>query len=49
MAKTMLVTRGLPKNFWVEPVNSAYDILNMVLIRPLTYKTLYKLIRGKKS
>ena len=43
MARTMLCEGNLPKYFWAKAVNTACDILNRVLIRPILKKTPYEL------
>ena len=48
MARTMLISSGLPKNFWAEAVSTACYILNRALIRPLLNKTPYELFKGRK-
>src|SRR5574338_1481057 len=45
----MLSDSKLPKHFWAEAVATACYILNRILIRPLTDKTTYELLHGKKS
>ena len=48
MARTMLCEGNLPKYFWAEAVNTAYYILNQVLIRPIIKKTPNKLWNERK-
>ena len=48
MARTMLIARGLPRNFWAGAVNTTCYILNRVLIRPITSKTPYEFFKGVK-
>ena len=48
MARTMLIASCLPRNFWTEAINTACYILNRVLIRPITSKTPYELLKGVK-
>ena len=48
MARTMLIASGLPRNFWAEAVNTACYIINRVMIRPITNKTPYELMKGRK-
>ena len=43
MARTMLNENVLPKYFWAETINTAYYVLNRMLIRPHLNKTLYEL------
>ena len=44
----MLVESGLPKKFWAEAINTAFDILNKAMVRPILNKTPYELLKGKK-
>ncbi|XP_021747861.1 uncharacterized protein LOC110713721 [Chenopodium quinoa] len=48
MARTMLISSGLPRNFWAEEVNTTCYILNRVSVRAITNKTPYELIKGRK-
>ncbi|XP_021728379.1 uncharacterized protein LOC110695459 [Chenopodium quinoa] len=48
MARTMLISSGVPRNFWAEAVNTACYILNRVSVRAITNKTPYELIKGRK-
>ncbi|XP_021717826.1 uncharacterized protein LOC110685579 [Chenopodium quinoa] len=48
MARTMLISSRLPRNFWAEAVNTACYILNRVSVRAITNKTPYELMKGKK-
>ncbi|XP_021734165.1 uncharacterized protein LOC110700891 [Chenopodium quinoa] len=48
MERTMLISSGLPRNFWAEAVNTACYILNKVSIRAITNKTPYELMKGRK-
>ncbi|XP_021747562.1 uncharacterized protein LOC110713418 [Chenopodium quinoa] len=48
MARTMLITSGLPRNFWAKAVNATCYILNRVTIRSIINKTPYELFRGRK-
>ncbi|XP_021747557.1 uncharacterized protein LOC110713413 [Chenopodium quinoa] len=49
MDRTMLISSGLPWNFWAEAVNTTCYILNRVSVRAITNKTPYELIKGRKS
>jgi len=49
MARTMLYENSLPKNFWVEVVNTTCYVQNRILIIPLIKKTPYELWRGRRS
>ncbi|GJT67419.1 putative ribonuclease H-like domain-containing protein [Tanacetum coccineum] len=46
-ARTMLVDSKLPTTFWAETVNTAFYVLNRVLVIKPHNKTPYELIRGK--
>ncbi|GKE93143.1 retrovirus-related pol polyprotein from transposon TNT 1-94 [Tanacetum coccineum] len=46
-ARTMLANSFLPNTFWVEAVNTAYYVLNWVLVTKPQNKTPYELITGK--
>ena len=48
MARTMLCDKNLPKNLWLEAVNTACYILNRVSIRPILKRTPYELYKGRK-
>jgi len=39
---------NLPKYFWVDVVNTAYYVLNRVLIRPILKRTPYELYKRRK-
>ncbi|GKF22443.1 ribonuclease H-like domain-containing protein, partial [Tanacetum coccineum] len=45
--RTMLVDSKLPTIFWAEAVNTAYYVLNRVLVIKPHTKTPYELIRGR--
>lgn len=45
----MLNENNLLKYFWAKPINSICYIMNRVLLRPLTKKTLSELWHDKKS
>ncbi|GJU71030.1 putative ribonuclease H-like domain-containing protein [Tanacetum coccineum] len=45
--RTMLVDSKLPTTFWAEAVNTAWYVLNRVLVIKPHNKTPYELIRGK--
>ena len=44
----MLNENSLPKYFRVDAVNTAYYVLNRVLIRPILKKTPYELFKGRR-
>ena len=44
----MLLVSSLLKNFWAEAVNTTCYIINRVILRPITLKTPYKLLKGRK-
>ncbi|GKC85669.1 putative ribonuclease H-like domain-containing protein, partial [Tanacetum coccineum] len=46
-AKTMLVDSKLPTTFWAEAVNTAFYVLNRVLVIKPHNQTPYELIRGR--
>ncbi|GJX45368.1 putative ribonuclease H-like domain-containing protein [Tanacetum coccineum] len=48
-ARTMLVDSMLPTTFWTEAVNTAFYVLNRVLVIKPHTKTPYELIRGRTS
>jgi len=48
MARTMLIASVLPRNFWEEAVNTAYYIINRVMMRPIANKTPYEMFKGRK-
>jgi len=48
MTRTMLVARGLAKNFWAEASNTSCYIINRCMIRPILNKTPYELFKGRK-
>ncbi|KAL5849177.1 hypothetical protein ACOSQ4_007190 [Xanthoceras sorbifolium] len=48
MARVMLNSKKLPRNFWAEAVNTACYISNRVFLRPGTRQTPYELWKGKK-
>ncbi|XP_021759157.1 uncharacterized protein LOC110724067 [Chenopodium quinoa] len=48
MARTMLISSRLPRNFWAEAVNTTCYILNRVSVRAITNKTPYELMKGRK-
>ena len=45
----MLLSNNVPRNFWVEAVNTACYIGNRVFLRPGTRNTSYELWKGKRS
>ena len=47
MARTMLIGSGLSQQFWAEAVNAACYIINRAMLRPITEKTPYELLRGR--
>jgi len=49
MTRTVLVTSGLPKNFWVEASNTSCYIINRCIIRPILNKAPYEHFKGRKS
>ncbi|XP_075097871.1 uncharacterized protein LOC142175190 [Nicotiana tabacum] len=49
MARTMLISSGIPKTFWAEAVNNAYYIINRCMIRTIIEKNPYELLKGRKS
>jgi len=48
LARTLLNDYNLPKYFWVDVVNTAYYVLNRVLIRPILKRTPYELYKRRK-
>jgi len=48
MTKTMLFASGLPRNFWVEALNTSCYIINRCIIRPILNRTAYELFKGRK-
>ena len=48
MARTMLCENNLPKYFWMEAVNTAWYVINCVMIRSILKKTPYELWKGRK-
>jgi len=48
IARTLLNETNLPKYFWIDAVNTACYVLNIVLIRPILKKTPYELFKGRK-
>ena len=42
MARTMLISSGLARNFWAEAVNTACYIINRVMMRPMLNRTSYQ-------
>ena len=49
MTRTMIIASGLPKNFWAEAINTAcYIIIKKVMLRPITLKTPYELLKGRR-
>nr|XP_009778715.1 PREDICTED: uncharacterized protein LOC104228028 [Nicotiana sylvestris] len=46
--RTMLISSGLPKNFWAKAINTACCLLNRCMIKPILKKTPYELLRGRK-
>lgn len=38
MTKTMLCENSLPKNFWIEAINTTCYVQNKILTRPLIIK-----------
>jgi len=49
MTRTMLIASGLPRNFWLEALNTSCYIINRCMIRPILNKTPYELFKGRKS
>ncbi|KAI9164818.1 hypothetical protein LWI28_002665 [Acer negundo] len=48
MARVMLLSNNVPRNLWVEAINTACYIGNRVFLRPDTRQTSYELWRGRK-
>ncbi|KAK1590971.1 hypothetical protein Q3G72_000097 [Acer saccharum] len=48
MARVMLNSKKVPRNLWVEAVNTACYVSNRVFKRPGTKQTSYELWKGKK-
>ncbi|KAL3529339.1 hypothetical protein ACH5RR_008661 [Cinchona calisaya] len=48
-ARTMISECDLPKYFWAEAVNTAYYVMNLILLRTILNKTPYELLFCKKS
>jgi len=48
LTRTMFVASGLPRNFWVEALNTSCYIINRCMIRPILNKTPYELFKGRK-
>jgi len=48
MTRTMLNDHSTPKHFWVEAVNTACYLQNIIYIRPILKKTPYELWKGHK-
>jgi len=48
IGRTLLNETNLPKYFWTDTVNTAYYVLNRVLIRPILKKTPYEHFKGRK-
>ena len=48
MTRTMLITSGLHRNFWVEALNTSCYIINRCMIRPVLNKTPYEVFNGGK-
>jgi len=48
MTRTMLITSGIARNFWVEALNTTCYIINRCMIRPILNKTPYELFKGRK-
>jgi len=46
MARTMLITSALPRNFWREALNTSCYIINRCMARPILNKTPYELFKG---
>ena len=46
MTRTMLITSGLPRNFWAETLNTSCYIINRCMIRPILNMTPYELFKG---
>lgn len=48
IVRTMLIDLSLPKNFWVEAVNTACYVTNRWLIRSILNKNSYELLNNMK-
>ena len=48
MTRTVLNESKVPKYLWAEVVSTAYYIMNLMYLRPLTSKTPYEMFRGRK-
>ena len=48
IARTLLNETNLPKYFWPDAINTVYNMLKRVLIRPILKKTPYELYKGRK-
>ena len=48
LARTMLNENSLPKYFWADAVNTACNVLNIMLIRLILKKTPYELFKGRR-
>jgi len=48
MALVMIHSKNLPKHFWGEAINTAWNIMTRVYLRPETNKTPYEIWQGKK-
>ena len=48
MTRTMLISSGLPRNFWAEALNTSCYIINRCMIRPILNKNPYELFKGRK-
>ena len=44
----MLITSGLPRNFYAEALNKSCYIINRCMIGPILNKTPYELFKGQK-
>ena len=44
----MLIASGLPRNFWIEALNTSCYFINRRMIRPILTKTPYELFEGRK-
>jgi len=48
MIRTMLITSGLPRNFWAEAPDTSCYIINRCMIRSIFNKAPYELFKGRK-
>nr|GEW65838.1 putative LRR receptor-like protein kinase [Tanacetum cinerariifolium] len=48
MSRTMLNEQSLPQKFWCNTVDTLTYVLNRILIRAISCKTPYELLRGRK-